>query len=403
MEQLVHATKENPMPKYDFDIQFRNFPSYLRRAAISSALGAVSSYRSAVSNWEAAGRSGKLPTLTLDRDVMPVFFRENMSDVDTMLAGDTDTVRLKLYNGKDWVWYAIPCRHQDVKYLATHWSGVRACAPVLEQKHIKAHTSKGRKCPAGNSFYLRFAFEESRDLSLRDVKLEDQVILAVDLGINTCATCSVMTSDGTVTARKFIDFPVEKDRLEHLVNKVKRAQREHGRTGGAREWAKATRCNEDLARKIATAISDFACLHAVNTIVFEYLDMKGKKRGKNKQKLSLWRKNTIQSIVEHKAHRNLIRISRICAWSTSKLAFDGSGEVERYISNDGQKKNYSLCVFKSGKQYNCDLNASYNIGARYFLRAWCQADPRLAAKLPATTKRTWSDLRKLFQKDSLAA
>ena len=38
---------------------------------------------------------------------------------------------------------------------------------------------------------------------------------------------------------------------------------------------------------------------------------------------------------------------------TSAYAFDGSGKVKR------SKKNYSLCVFPSGKQYNADLSASY--------------------------------------------
>lgn len=65
-----------------------------------------------------------------------------------------------------------------------------------------------------------------------------------------------------------------------------------------------------------------------------------------------------------------MRISRICAWNTSKLAYDGSGKVERgtYIQNDVKKYNYSICTFQNGKQYHCDLNASYNIGARYFIR-----------------------------------
>jgi putative transposase len=45
---------------------------------------------------------------------------------------------------------------------------------------------------------------------------------------------------------------------------------------------------------------------------------------------------------------------------TSAYAFDGSGKVRR------SKINYSLAVFKNGKQYNADLSASYNIGARYW-------------------------------------
>lgn len=57
--------------------------------------------------------------------------------------------------------------------------------------------------------------------------------------------------------------------------------------------------------------------------------MKGKKKGSKKQRLQVWKKNTIQRVVEHKAHKKGIRISHICAWGTSKLAYDGSGKVLR--------------------------------------------------------------------------
>lgn len=96
----------------------------------------------------------------------------------------------------------------------------------------------------------------------------------------------------------------------------------------------------------------------------------------------------------HKAHRLGIRISRVCAWNTSKLAFDGSGKVVR------DKDNYSLCTFKTGKRYNCDLSACYNIAARYYLRLFTKPLPATArsyieAKVPgcmARTRGTLSDL-----------
>ena len=71
-------------------------------------------------------------------------------------------------------------------------------------------------------------------------------------------------------------------------------------------------------------------------------------------------------MVEHKAHRQGMRIRHICAWGTSRLAFDGSGRVLR--GREAGFCSYSLCQFPNGKVYNCDLNASYNIGARYWLR-----------------------------------
>jgi hypothetical protein len=62
------------------------------------------------------------------------------------------------------------------------------------------------------------------------------------------------------------------------------------------------------------------------------------------------------------AHRNGMRISTVNPAGASKNAYDGSGEVERF------KENYSLCKFQTGKLYNCDLSASYNIASRYYIR-----------------------------------
>lgn len=72
-----------------------------------------------------------------------------------------------------------------------------------------------------------------------------------------------------------------------------------------------------------------------------------------------------------------IQDRRICAWGTSKLAFDGSGALER------DETNRALATFASGKQYNCDLSASYNIGARYFVR-------ELLKPLPAMVRSQFS-------------
>ena len=93
-------------------------------------------------------------------------------------------------------------------------------------------------------------------------------------------------------------------------------------------------------------------------------------------------------MVTTKAHRLGMRISHVNAWGTSKLAYDGSGFVERGI--DG---NYSICRFQNGKVYNCDLNASYNIGARFFIREILKSEPEtvrleLEAKVPHVSRRS---------------
>ena len=104
----------------------------------------------------------------------------------------------------------------------------------------------------------------------------------------------------------------------------------------------------------------------------------------------MWKKNTIQQLVTEKAHRNGIRISRVCAYFTSKLAYDGSGPVLR--GRDAGFFTYELCRFQNNKIYNCDLSASYNIGARFFIREYQKSISvkkwsRVVAKVPDLVKR----------------
>ena len=144
----------------------------------------------------------------------------------------------------------------------------------------------------------------------------------------------------------------------------------------------------------------------IDVIVFEHLDKRGKVHGSKKQKLKLWRSQEVQQIVTNKAHRLGMRISRICAWGTSRLAYDGSGDVLR--GKKGGFSTYELCRFQSGKTYNCDLSASYNIGARYFIREILKSlneSLRLVieAKVPQCTKRSTCTLSTLISLNAVLA
>ena len=374
-EHMVHSTKRN-RAVYDFDSRFPKMPSYLRRSAITHALGAVSSYRTRIAQWEEGGRKGKSPVLGERTHAMPVFYRGNMYK-----EGEGDTAFLKLYNGRDWVWVSASLLHTDMEYLRKNWTGVKASAPTLEKRHRK--------------YFLRFSFEESRKLTGRPVR--EQRICAVDLGINTDAVCSIMEADGTVCARKFIDFADEKDRLWKVLNRIRKKNREHGPKSAVSLWKYAARCNDGLAKKTAAAIVGFAEENHADVIVFEHLDMKGKVRGKRKARLHMWKKRGVQKTCVHMAHRKGMRIARVCAWKTSRLAYDGSGEVER------DPDNHSLCTFTNKKRYNCDLSASYNIGARYFIRELTKPMPVtvwsvLEAEVPAVRRRSscvYADLVRL--------
>ena len=370
-EKLIHSTKSNVAKYPDFDINFHKMPTYLRRAVINTALGHLSSYHSNLSNWKASNTNSKAPTLQTHLNKLPTFYRDNM-----YLEGcDGDSVKLKLFVNNDWNWVEVKLKHTDVVSIQKHMKSAKMSVPTLEKKNKK--------------WFLRFAFEEK--VELNKTKLKEQRILAVDLGINTDATCSVMNIEGTILAREFINFASDKDQLYHTLNKIKKIQQKYGSNNVAKLWRYAKFHNDELARKIANAITNAAIRHNCDVIVFEYLNTNGKKPGYKKQKLHMWKKNTIQNIVEHKAHKNGIRVSRVCAWGTSKLAYDGSGKVLR-----GKKANlntYELCQFSSGKIYNCDLSASYNIGARFFIREKQKILPvkvwsDIVAKVPECQKRT---------------
>ena len=376
-EHLIHTTKKN-QARFDFDIRFQKMPSYLRRAAIQHALGSVSSYKTRMELWEKTGQIEGKPRLVYENHAMPVFYRDVMYREDEV---GKDATYLKLYDGYDWKWFHVRLSHTDMEYLRKNWSGKKASAPTLERRHKK--------------YFLRFSYTE--DVILTKVPIREQIICSVDLGINTDAVCTIMRSDGTVLGRKFIDFLSEKDRMYRVLGRISRFQRKHGSVQVKSRWAYAKRLNTELGRKIAGAVTGYAEENHADVIVFEYLEIKGKISGRKKQKLHLWRKRDIQKRCEHQAHRRGMRISRICAWNTSRLAYDGSGTVVR------DPGNHSLCTFQNGKRYNCDLSASYNIGARYFIRELLKPLPAterslLEAKVPAVKRRTscvYADLREL--------
>lgn len=384
-DALVHTTKSNDAVYPEFDIKFHKMPSYLRFSVINTALGYLSSYHRNLDNWEFSNSNGKAPSLQTHLNRLPTFYKRNMYLDDC----DGDAIRLKLFVNNDWNWVEVRLKHTDVVSIQRYMKNAKMSVPTLEKKNKK--------------WFLRFAFEEKVDLN--NTKLEEQHILAVDLGINTDATCSVMNIDGAILAREFINFASDKDQLYHTLNKIKKVQQKYGFNNTTKLWRYAKFHNEELARNIAGAITNTAIKYDCNVIVFEHLDIKGKKRGSKKQKLHMWKKNTIQNIVEHKAHRNGIRVSHVCSWNTSKLAFDGSGVVLR--GRDANLGTYEICKFSNGKVYNCDLSASYNIGARYFIREVQKILPvrvwsDIVAKVPECQKRTQCTYNTLLEINRVA-
>lgn len=385
VERLVHRTKNNPSPKYaDFNVLFYKFPSYFRRSAIASAYGKVKSYRSLYQHWEkekalfeAGGKKMKKkpPPLQPEHKEFPVLYKGNMFE----RTGET-TCQIKVFKDHDWKWIEVRFKSQDLYKRGVYdW---KVCNPKLVQ--------------IGKKYFLHISYE--KDIKLKNTDIKDQTIVAVDLGLNQSAVCSAMTSDGTVLGRTFINQPKEKDQLKTITNKLRKAQRDSGYISAPNFWRRINGLQKYIVTHTAQQIIAFAKEYKADAIVFEFLDqMKVPKRfygaKKLRFKLHYWRKKGIQNKVEEMAHYLMMRVSRINPRNTSALAFDGSGTVERNPKKD-------LATFSTGKVYHSDLSASYNIGARYFIRGilkTCSEKKRLSleAKVPSLAKRTAQTLSSL--------
>ena len=377
VEKLVHNTRNNKAI-YDFDDKFYKFPTYLRRSAITKAIGIVSSYMSQIEIWKANDCKGAMPKLDKGNHLTPCFYKDNMFD------HQNDKVYIKVYRNNDWVWQEIRLNNSDLKYIENKapldlWS-----APVLEKKY--------------GHYELRFTREFQVELS--NSEISKQKVCAVDLGVTNDATVSVLDIHGTVLSRKFINCGKEKDSVTSALNRVASFQKEHGSHDTKRLWNIAKRRNLNLAHLIAHKIVDYAKENNCDVIVFEHLDTKGKKKGSKKQKLSMWKHQDIQNTTERLAHSFGIRIARVCAWNTSKLAYDGSGVVLRgkKVSEDTP---YDVCKFQNGKTYNCDLSASYNIGARYFIKELIKIYPNIMTEVSDIGSGTSRTLSTLWNIDSI--
>ena len=383
VEALVHRTKHNPDPEYkDFDIRYYKLPSYIRRAAINDAIGYVQSHETRCDDYYAnrdleiaRGHHYKKmePAFTYTPNACPTLYRSSSG----VLKMDGCSVSIKAYVRNTWDWIEVSIPQRDYKRLVLAASRGTVLNPKLVFEY--------------NKFYLEFPVKYNTRKFPRDVPLEEQTVLAVDLGLNHGAACSVVDASGTILAREFDPFKADTDRILHIINLIRRKAASSGKGQSlASLYTRLRGLKENFAKQLSRWIVNLAVQYHVYGIVLENLGSihkRGKKRGSLRSRVHHWAVCHIRDYITGMALREGIRVFRINPKGTSMYAYDGSGQVVRDANN------YSLCTFASGKRYNADLSASYNIGARYFLRAQHKSIPatewsELEAKVPGLSKRT---------------
>jgi len=393
LEAKFHATALRPHVRYAMlDSVLGKMPSYLRRAALNTAIGAVSSFLSNYSNWvegNAAGKKlgtkrelGSRPPRLGFSNVFPPLYGGNMilvgvknpiskralNRVDFVgprkpvsavqaaayaakaeeLATPFGFVRIKtLSAGGLWAFSAVLKMHGKAKRLLG--SGEMDLAPTLMQRGAKVWLS----CPA-----------EVKRVLFVPPKSVDRVC-SIDVGINTAATAAIVDSTGTVIARMFLTCGKHNDQRDALGAVIAKKQMKSGGTCKGEPFCSALHrriagISIDAARVLALSITAFAVKHGAKAFVVE--DLKGwKPKGPSKAQRKRFHRFQHRMLIKHlgfKAQELGMRVLEVYARGTSRWAYDGSGKVSR------STKNMQLARFTSGKRYNADLNGALNIAAR---------------------------------------
>ena len=376
IEKLVHQTAKNPSPKYQyFNRHFYKFPSYYRRGAIQFAVGQVSSFNTRYRSWQSGIRKRKdalPPRLNVDCGTYPPLYKGQC----IKFADDLNSAAIKVFTGTDWIWTTVGITGHRERHLNPN---NKQKSPYLIVRDKNCHLSV--------------------PFQIKVPKLKDtESVLSADLGINTTATVSVVNFDGTVSYREFIHPGRDIDQRDKRLKRISKKASLTGKLqkGFARGlYRKAGNINREIGQKVSARLIKIAKQYGVKYIVFEHLKgwrpKGGKKRSTLKQRFHNWLHRRIVNLTEMKWSELGGRVVFVNPRGTSSYAYDGSGKLKR------SSKNYELAVFASGKKYNCDLSASYNIASRFILKLLGGNSPQdEQGKSSCSSPRSWVTLSMLW-------
>ena len=380
VERLMHRTAKNPQIKYpQINRVFHKFPSYYRRAVIAFAVGQVSSFMTRYQDWQCGNsrnkRNAKPPLLNANAGCYPTLYKGQCYRLDNF-----NSVEIKCFNGKEWLWTTVQIVGlRDRHEVPTN----KIASPSLIFNNNNCHLSVPFECKP-------------------EKVLRKNNVTAVDLGINTTATVTVVNTSGTVIHREFIhpgrDIDRRDVRLKSISIKAKKTMGKGGNLhqGFCRNLSRKCRnINNQISHQVSKRIVQIASQYHSDAIVFEKLKgwkpTRGRKRSTLRQRFHGWLKSAIYNLtIEKWAECGGKTIDVIAAY-TSKLAYDGSGIVKRDANN------YALARFPNSRRYNADLNGSQNIAARGILKLACRNDREdFTSKRSGKSPRSWACLCDLW-------
>ena len=303
---------------------------------------------------------------------------------------EDDSVQIKVFDGKEWGWQRIAVVKRRERHLLPNTKSLSPSL-VINRKGI----------------FLAVPFE------VTSPKIgKPQLVCGVDLGLNTIAVASIVSPDGTVTVRKFFNScAADIDRRDKRLQAIRhKARLTMGKTGKLYKgfcksiYRKAQNINRQICQIVSKQLITWAQSQGATVVVFENLlgwrPRGGKKGSTLRQRFHGWLKSRLVQLVADKFAEIGGKVEFVFPRGTSSYAYDGSGRVKR------DKKNYALATFASGKKYNADLSASYNIAARFWLKqkptrrnrsgSASSKSSRTEPRMPDLLCSLWSQMPRLY-------
>jgi len=363
LERRTVQTKDNPTPVRP--LPFQHVPAMFRRAAINTAYGSARSFFSNLKKYkekkaevEARGKKYKRrpPVPPREWNKKVVFYAGMIKDMDK------NTVMLKLYTGKAWVWMKFKHTGRD---FPEGWK-VGSPHAVIYKNRLELH------------------FPVEKNVKLTSISKQIQQnpnlrVCAVDLNMDgNHAVCTILSSDGTQGRVQFIHGnKALHHRRKRLLGKIAVKRSQHNGLleddDNKAHWKKIRDIEGCEAHRVSRRIVKFALENEATVIVFENLKnltpVKGKYSRRSNTKRAYWLKGKIQDFTGYKAKEHRILVSIVNPRNTSRNCFYCDEQVSRYKDvPDGYTVGAPLFLCSNGHKGNADVNASWNIGKKFFLK-----------------------------------
>lgn len=349
----MKAKGEEPTWKLE---QVPKIPLYFRRAAINTAIGLARGYWSSCAN----GNRG-FPTPAKAINCSPVFYKGMYREFQK------NTVQLKVYNGKKWVWMTFPYVGREIP----------------KEGNILSPTLKIEKKVA----YLHIPVEiPVEDIStVKERMKKETYICAVAFPDGDClAVCVKMRKDGSVKDSYFIHGgrirEEQRKKVLKRLEKSRKSRKNYRATeiieGKEREnatlYKKLEQINWYYAHKVSCEILDYCRKSQIKVIVvpnYENTIPFEKYQYLNTNRFH-WQGRAIIRNLKYKAFKNGILVTTIRPYHISDCCSECGKKIQRYNEGHSASRNYyggQLFFCSNGHKGNASWNTAKNIG-RYFLR-----------------------------------